>query len=415
MNTYRKFNNSEPLAQFLIAVNNNSNIPFITATKAFPNHIPTFKNFIVTQESKDILRNYREVDVLNGMQFNNIQLPFIPDQNDIFAIFDTYTLQDNNNPRSIINFNYFYNPTITNFMKLCRIKQYILNNKIVFTADFVFVDTYVADMLRRIRYVVDVSDKVYTQSEIFVSAMPIIDSVTPDNMDDIVSMYGAELYDPACNGDNKIEVVVDDVTGDYDNESKIGNLTNWKNGITSFAKSTKARAKPIGRMAIYNGEILEESDSESDDFTESEASETVDNYDYTYENTDKPFDDALRLQALWTIARDVTLLKRLMKTPDFKKWKRDHDTNMTNDEFMVAILRGQVPLNTDDVDGIVFFDTLDVIDFLNMYNIYDSNDGETLAEFNKSYSSPIVWDDNMPYEVAYPDVFEWIKDVLDLE
>lgn len=415
MNTYRKFNNSEPLAQFLIAVNNNSNIPFITATKAFPNHIPTFKNFIVTQESKDILRNYREVDVLNGMQFNNIQLPFIPDQNDIFAIFDTYTLQDNNNPRSIINFNYFYNPTITNFMKLCRIKQYILNNKIVFTTDFVFVDTYVADMLRRIRYVVDVSDKVYTQSEIFVSAMPIIDSVTPDNMDDIVSMYGAELYDPACNGDNKIEVVVDDVTGDYDNESKIGNLTNWKNGITSFAKSTKARAKPVGRMAIYNGEILEESDSDSDDFTDSDVSETVDTYDYTYENTDKPFDDALRLQALWTIARDVTLLKRLMKTPDFKKWKRDHDTNMTNDEFMVAILRGQVPLNTDDVDGIVFFDTLDVIDFLNMYNIYNSNDGETLAEFNKSYSSPIVWDDNMPYEVAYPDVFEWIKDVLDLE
>ena len=415
MNTYRKFNNSEPLAQFLIAVNNNSNIPFVTATKAFPNHIPTFKNFIVTQESKDILRNYREVDVLNGMQFNNIQLPFIPDQNDIFAIFDTYTLQDNNNPRSIINFNYFYNPTITNFMKLCRIKQYILNNKIVFTADFVFVDTYVADMLRRIRYVVDVSDKVYTQSEIFVSAMPIIDSVTPDNMDNIASMYGAELYDPVCNGDNKIEVVVDDVTGDYDNESKIGNLTNWKNGITSFAKSTKARAKPIGRMAIYNGEILEESDSDSDDFTDSDVSETVDTYDYTYENTDKPFDDALRLQALWTIARDVTLLKRLMKTPDFKKWKRDHDTNMTNDEFMVAILRGQVPLNTDDVDGIVFFDTLDVIDFLNMYNIYDSNDGETLAEFNKSYSSPIVWDDNMPYEVAYPDVFEWIKDVLDLE
>lgn len=414
MNTYRKFNNSEPLAQFLIAVNNNSNIPFITATKAFPNHIPTFKNFIVTQESKDILRNYREVDVLNGMQFNNIQLPFIPDQNDIFAIFDTYTLQDNNNPRSIINFNYFYNPTITNFMKLCRIKQYILNNKIVFTADFVFVDTYVADMLRRIRYVVDVSDKVYTQSEIFVSAMPIIDSVTPDNMDDIVSMYGAELYDPECNGDNKIEVVVDDVTGDYDNESKIGNLTNWKNGITSFSKSTKARAKPIGRMAIYNGEILEESDNESD-FTDSDVSETVDNYDYTYENTDKPFDDALRLQALWTIAKDRTLIKTLMKTPDFKKWKKDHDTDMTNDEFMVAILRGQVPLNTDDVDGIVFFDTLDVIDFLNMYNIYDVNDGETLADFNKNYGSQIVWDDNMPYEVAYPEVFEWIKDVLDLE
>lgn len=405
MNTYRKINNSEPLAQFLIAVSKNYDIPFITATRAFPNHIPTFNNFIVTQESKDILRNYREVDVLNGMKFNDIQLPFIPDENDIFAIFDTYTLQDSNNPRSIINFNYFYNPTITNFMKLCRIKQYILNDKIVFDTNFVFVDTYVADMLRRIRYVVNVSDKVYTQSEIFNSAMPIIDSVTPENIDDIVSIYGAELYDPACGSDNKIEVVVDDVTGDYDNESKIGNLTNWKSGV-SFSKPA--------RMTIFNGENISE-ESESDDFTDSDASDSDVNYEYTYENTEKPFEDALRLQALWTIARDNSLLKKLMKTPEFKKWKRDHDTKMTNNEFMVDILRGQVPLNTDDVHGIVFFDTLDVIDFLDMYNIYTTNDDEVLSDFNKTYSPAIVWDDSMPYESAYPEVFEWIKDVLDIE
>ena len=223
------------------------------------------------------------------------------------------------------------------------------------------------------------------------------------------------MYDPACGDNNKIEVVVDDVTGDYDNESKIGNLTNWKNGITASFTKTTARSKPIGRMTVYNGEMLEEGDSDSDDFTDSDVSEDADTYDYTFENTEKPFDDALRLQALWTIARDTTLLQKLMKTPDFKKWKRDHDIKMTNNEFMVAILRGQVPLNTDDVDGIIFFDTLDVIDFLNMYNIYSTNDGEVLADFNKTYSPAIIWDDSMPYEHSYPEVFEWIKKVLDIE
>ena len=249
-NTYRRFDNSSELAQFLIAVASDTEIPFITATKMYPNHIPTFNNFIVTQESKDVLRNYKEDDVTNEViTFNQIDLPFIPDEGDIFAIWDTYTIQDTDNPRSIINFNYFYNPTITNFMKLCRIKQYILNNKIIFADDFVFVDSIVADMLRRIRYVVDVDTKVHTNSEIFLVETPIIDSVTPDNLNDILTTYGTELYDQECD-DTKIEVVVDDVTGDTDNESKLGNLTSWQN--------SKSSRKPIGRMTVYNGDILEE-------------------------------------------------------------------------------------------------------------------------------------------------------------
>ena len=41
---------------------------------------------------------------------DNIPLPFIPDKDDIFAVFDTYTINDSSNYRSKINFNYFYNP-----------------------------------------------------------------------------------------------------------------------------------------------------------------------------------------------------------------------------------------------------------------------------------------------------------------
>lgn len=409
-NTYRRFDNSSELAQFLIAVASDTEIPFITATKMYPNHIPTFNNFIVTQESKDALRNYKEDDVTNEViTFNQIDLPFIPDDGDIFAIWDTYTIQDTDNPRSIINFNYFYNPTITNFMKLCRIKQYILNNKIIFADDFVFVDSIVADMLRRIRYVVDVDTKVHTNSEIFLVETPIIDSVTPDNINDILATYGTELYDQECD-DTKIEVVVDDVTGDTDNESKLGNLTSWQN--------SKSSRKPIGRMTVYNGDILEE---DSDDYTDSELSDVSDdandnsNYEYTYENTEKPFEDAQRLQALWSIARDRNMLRTLMKTLEFKQWKMDHDTNMSNKEFMVALLRGQVPLNTEDVTGLVFFDTLDVMDLYNLYDEFGENTSSAIDDFNAKYGSPIVWDDQMPYEVAYPDVFDWIKDVLDLD
>lgn len=401
-NTYRKFDSSDELAQFLINVANDNDIPFVTATKSFPNHIPTFNKFIVTQESKNALRKYSENDIINNViSFNHIDLPFIPDDNDIFAIWDTYTIQDSDNPRSIINFNYFYNPTITNFMKLCRIKQYILNGKIVFTDNFVFVNTIVADMLRRIRYVVDVDAKVHTNSEIFIVDTPIIDSVTPDNIDSVLSYYGNELYDQDCN-DTKIEVIVDDVTGDIDNESKIGNLTNWK--------SSK---KPIGRMTVYNGEILEESDEDTDSEL-SAVSEDEYTYEYTYENTEKPFEDAQRLQALWSIARDRNMLRTLMKTPEFKQWKKDHDTTMNNKEFMVALLRGQVPLNTEDIEGLIFFDTLDVIDLYNLHDELD-NSSSPIDDFNAKYGSHMVWDDQMPYEIAYPDVFEWIKDVLDLD
>lgn len=403
---YRRFDNSSELAQFLIGVASDTEIPFITATRMYPNHIPTFNNFIVTQESKDALRNYKEDDVTNEtITFNQIDLPFIPDDGDIFAIWDTYTIQDTDSPRSIINFNYFYNPTITNFMKLCRIKQYILNNKIIFADDFVFVDAYVADMLRRIRYVVDVDTKVHTNSEIFLVETPIIDSVTSDNITDILSTYGTELYDQECD-DTKIEVVVDDVTGDVDNESKLGNLTSWKNSVSS---------KPIGRMTVYDGDILEE---DSDEITDSDFSDENDdsyNYEYTYENTEKPFEDAQRLQALWSIARDRNMLRTLMKTPEFKQWKRDHDTNMSNKEFMVALLRGQVPLNTEDVTGLIFFDTLDVMDLFNLYDELGDNTESAIDNFNAKYGSPIVWDDQMPYEIAYPDVFDWIKDVLDLD
>ena len=204
---------------------------------------------------------------------------------------------------------------------------------------------------------------------------------------------------------------------------KLGNLMDWKNSTSSFRSSGSSRmsSKPVGRMTIYNGDILEE---DSDDYTDSELSELSDvsddandnsNYEYTYENTEKPFEDAQRLQALWSIARDRNMLRTLMKTLEFKQWKMDHDTNMSNKEFMVALLRGQVPLNTEDVTGLVFFDTLDVMDLYNLYDEFGENTSSAIDDFNAKYGSPIVWDDQMPYEVAYPDVFDWIKDVLDLD
>ena len=524
---YKRFDISSPFAQFLFAINNNdTNEPLVNASIMYPNHVPTFTNFMITEESKDILRNYSESDINNNeIEFNDIALPFIPDNNDIFAIYDTYTMQDDNNYRSIINFNYFYNPTITNFMKMCRIKQYILNDKIIFTDKYVFVNVIIADMLRRIRFVIDMKEgKLYTYMYIFDTSIPIIDTIhTSEDLDNMLQQYGNELYDNSCD-ESKIEVIVSDVTGDYDNESQIGNkisrkktigrktvyndqileeseesdsddlttptissikktttkkttkpigrktvyndqileesdsdsdsdnetlpsvktmMTSVFNSITkpftnnseeseesdsddltipSIKKTTtkktttKKTTKPIGRMTVYNDQILEESDSDSDsDYTDFDITSDEDSYEYTMENQDKPFEDNLRLQALWTVVDNKKLRNKLLQNEKFLKWYKDNSEYSNEKDFLIALLRGKYPLNTENVDGVVFFDNLDVIDFMNVSDFFTENNDTILDDFNKKFGHQIVWDDGMAFEDAYPNVYEWIKTTLNLD
>lgn len=428
--TYKRFDITSDFGKFLVAiVNNDVDNLFVYATKKYPNHVPVFNNFIVTDESKNILKNYTETQIYNDqIQFGNIELPFIPDENDIFAIFDTYTLQDDTNPRSIINFNYFYNPTITNFMKICRIRQYIYNDYIVFADKYIFVNTIIADMLRRIRYVINVDDVIYTQHDIFTESFtestPIIDMIqTDEQLNDILSSYGNELYEQECDDPNnkKIEVVVADFTGDTDNESKLGNRTTFeeRRGINMSSRRT---ANPVGRMTIYNDSILEDdeytdsdlSDTDDSDLSDTEESEIIDDYDYNYtmENPENTFEDTLRLQALWTVVNNSleTGVSELTSTPEFNKWMKKYGDNLTKDEFLVSLLRDEIPLNSEDVDGVVFFNTLDVLDFL---DIDEENTDEFLDTFNTKYGNTIVWDDNQPFELAYPDVFNWILSIID--
>lgn len=379
---YKRFNIEDPFAQFIASVfaRDNTN-PFVKASNDFPNIVPSFDNFTIVDESKEIMRKYNENDIINNIQFNDIILPYIPDENDIFAVYDTYTIKDEDNHKSIINFNFFYNPSISNFMKMCRIFQNVVNEKIVFTEKYMFIDHILADMLRRIRFVSALNNNtVYTTCIMFNNNdVPIVDTiVTEEDYDKIIAIYGHDLYD--CeNGD--IEVVVSEVSsGDYDNQSQIGNK--------------------MTRNTVNKMEIISESD------------------DYMYDLTFPPEDitDAQRLQAFWTFCSIDDMRKKIKKTREFNKWKRITNNNdISDNEFIVKLLRNEVPLNTDDVNGFVIFNGFDVIDFMDLNDNYPENTDDILADFNSNLGANMVFDDSMPYEVAYPDVFDYIKDILNIE
>ena len=614
MNTlYKKIDINTPIGQFLLAINtNDESNDFVNATNMYPNHIVNFDNFKVTEKSKEILRNISEMNIINeevDIDFSNIKLPFVPNEEDILAVYDMYTLQDNENYRSIINFNYFYNPTITNFMKLCRIKQYILNNKIVFTDDFVFINVIIADMLRRIRFVINLyDDMLYTHMYYFdFDDEPIVDTITTqEDLDNILEIYGNELYDDSCESPT-IEVTIAEDTGDYDNESKLGRKearksskmativeetedsdisdsdsesetdseseSSVKKAVGSKKSSAKmtfyngddvnqdeieteseseisdeepespilktyqptkrsqpvnrssSKTKKIGRMTVYNDQILDEpdesdeepespvlsrrntirptkkigrmtvyndqildepeSDNESESIVSSKKSSTrtqpvtrstktkkigrmtvyndqildepesdddvslassINNfinslrssiksktsssndsdelvnipdsqpmperysswYSYTYIDDEQPIEDANLLNLLWMIADDIKLRKKMLKNRRFNEWKNMYGNDMTTIEFLIALLRNQIPLNTENVEGAYFFNNLDVIDFMNLYDDYEDNTIEAVEEIISRYGKYFDFESGMAYEDAYPMVLEWI-------
>lgn len=379
---YKRFNIEDPFSQFIASVfaRDDTN-PFVKASNDFPNIVPSFDNFTIVDESKEIMRKYNENDIIYNIQFNDIILPYIPDEDDIFAVYDTYTIMDKDNHKSIINFNFFYNPSISNFMKMCRIFQNIVNEKIVFTEKYMFIDHILADMLRRIRFVSALNNNtVYTTCIMFNNDdVPIVDTiVTEEDYDKIIAIYGNDLYN--CeNGD--IEVVVSEVSsGDYDNQSQIGN---------------KMTVNNIDKMEIIN---------ESDNYT----------YDLTF--PPENITDAQRLQAFWTYCSIDDMREEIKDIRDFKKWKRIFNNNdISDDEFIVKLLRNEVPLNTEPVDGFVIFNYINVIDLMNLNDDYPENTDDILADFNSNLGANMVFDDSMPYEVAYPDVFDYIKDTLNIE
>ena len=575
MNTlYKKIDINTPIGQFLLAINtNDESNDFVNATNTYPNHIVNFDNFKVTEKSKEILRNISEMNIINeevDIDFSNIKLPFVPNEEDILAVYDMYTLQDNENYRSIINFNYFYNPTITNFMKLCRIKQYILNNKIVFTDDFVFINVIIADMLRRIRFVINLyDDMLYTHMYYFdFEDEPIVDTITTqEDLDNILEIYGNELYDDSCESPT-IEVTIAEDTGDYDNESKlgrkearksskmativeetedsdisdsdsesetdsesessikkaigskkssakmtfyngdnfnqdeietesemsdeepespilktyqptkrsqpvnrsstktkkIGRMTVYNDQILNESESdeesvslvsskksstrtqpvnrSSSKTKKIGRMTVYNDKILDESESDDSDSLASSINSFISSlrssiksktsssndsddlvnipdsqpmperysswYKYTYIDDEQPIEDANLLNLLWIIADNIKLRKKMMKNRRFNEWKNMYGNDMTNIEFLIALLRNQIPLNTENVEGAYFFNNLDVIDFMNLYNDYEDNTFEAVKEIISKHGKYFDFETGIAYEDAYPMVHEWI-------
>lgn len=221
------------LSDFLTdVVNGDMNNRFVRACKQYPDQVPTVTQFIATQESKEIVKTYNESDLINSdeIDFGRVKLPFVPDPDDRLAAFDMYTIMDNTNPRSWLNFNFFYNPTVPNSAKMNKILNMTNNNQIIFTNKGIFVDSNAIDMLRRIRFVEDVRNgRVYTMQLILVLRVPWIDILftSPDALNVLASQYNPNIADDLAMA-TRSTINTYETSGDIDNESRIAHLNSTR-------------------------------------------------------------------------------------------------------------------------------------------------------------------------------------------
>ena len=218
---------SEAFTDLINAVlDDDTSHPFVRATHSYPNTSVGLNTFTVSDVSKKVIRSIYESDVLtSGLNKSNVTLPFTPDKNDDYVIFDVYSILDSDNPRSLLNLNYFYNPSVPNAAKMCEIKRFIENDKIVVTDRGIFVEEMTADILRRIRFVTNIRGKrLSTYHMIFFFFFPMIDMFfnSPTELTNLLSYYNVDLYDDVCAGIESNEYYGDDDEyGDIDNESRL--------------------------------------------------------------------------------------------------------------------------------------------------------------------------------------------------
>lgn len=218
---------SEAFTDLINAVlDDDTNHPFVQATHYYPNTSVGLNTFTVSDVSKKVIRSIYETDVLtSGLNKSNVTLPFTPDKDDGYVIFDVYSILDSNNPRSLLNLNYFYNPSVPNAAKMCEIKRFIENDKIIVTNRGIFVEDMTADILRRIRFVTNIRGKRLTTQHIMLfDRTPMIDMFynSPSELSNLLSYYNVELYDDVCSGIESDEYYGDDDEyGDIDDESRL--------------------------------------------------------------------------------------------------------------------------------------------------------------------------------------------------
>lgn len=418
MAKYRIRNNTF-LGEFLISfINDDPNNVLINAYNNFPHAVPLMTGFSVTELSKEILKNYTEAIIRDqGVIFEDVDLPFNYVPEDYMIVYDTYTLFDDKNQNSILVNNFFYNPTLPNYNKVCLLRQ-LLNKYAEFKRDHIIINKDLLNMLRRIRFVENIENNQITFGILFFNV-----GFDPLDVNDISDEFTRDINENNCIHTvtyigNMIE------TGDYDNESRIGNITSAseRRGVNMN------RRRPFDPITVR--ETIEEDIDDSDNYEESESEDDDAKIQRNYElygdkyiqiyNMD--IEDFQRLYILWalTFTKEFDIL---MKNPVYQEYINEQIENLdekpeTYEDAYRMILRTEIPINTKDVydsdnyGTLIFFDNLNFRDIpelkdLLLFDSYDTPSEDdmqvayyTVQDFHHVTDYP-VWD-----EISYDDHIE---------
>lgn len=404
------FNN--PLAHFITSFKNDNDkniLLHLSRDADVYNVIPDISRFYIVDESKELIRNIDEINIRNGsIIIDDVILPFKTTEDDIYSVYDMYTIVDPENSYNGLEYNFFYNPLISNYKKACVFNDIINNDKLVYIKDNKYIiEETILIMFRRFRLASYIEDNIINY---IILDFDIPDDIISSTINyDVINMINFK----DCGVTNIVENNID--SGDYDNSSRISvSRISCQNNKCSFDS--------IEENIPEDDEFMSEEDSDEPEESEEEPEESEE--DSLYGNLGavscEGFTDneKRRMFVLWELAQYDEWRDVIINSPEFKKYAKEFVANvyMTKEIYenvLKKILSAEIPMNTkkfrNDGHGYLFntFRLQDNItelyeyfsdkdnrdDIINIYNIIVSDPGRINLEndyFDNYYSNDFV-------------------------
>lgn len=386
---YYSLSFSNPLSKFISSFMNEDENNILLKLSKDPNVynvIPDISKFFIVDESKELIRNIEEINIRNGSILidDDVTLPFYTQDDDIYAVYDMYTIVDPDNMYNGLEYNFFYNPLISNYKKACVFSEIINNDKLVRIKNNKYIiEETILNMFRRFRLANNIEN-----SHIFYI---LIDFNIPDEI--ITADINYNVIDMInfknCGITNIIEN--DEYTGDYDNTSRISVSTIICNRNKCF----------------YNNDF--------DDIQEEDEYGVVSCDDFS-------INEKRRMYILWELTQFEEWRDVIIESPEFKKYVKKfvykyNDNDKSICEYVLKkILLGEIPINTKKFknDGYGYlFDTFRLQDNISELNdLFTSKDkkDDIIKIYDIIVDDPDrVYIENDYFDNYYPDSFvEWI-------
>lgn len=416
------FNN--PLSKFISSFINEDENNILLKLSRDPNVynvIPDISRFFIVDESKELIRNIEEINIRNGsIVIDDVILPFYTQEDDIYAVYDMYTIVDKDNIYNGLEYNFFYNPLISNYKKACIFNEIINNDKLVHIKNnYYIIEETILKMFRRFRLAnfIENSHIFYILLDFNIPDEIITADINYDVID-MINFKNCGITNIIENNDEDNVIENDEDTGDYDNTSKIS------------VSTIKCK-----RNMCYYDSIPEEYDNTEDEYS-SEDDSSEDEYNIPKEYSSIPeeeeeygivscddfsINDRRRMYILWELTQFEEWRDVIIKSPEFKKYAKKYISNGCNNKTMYEtvlkkILLGEIPMNTKkfkcDGYGYLFntFRLQDNISELNdMFSNKDNCD-DIINIYNTIVDDPgRVFIENDYFDNYYPESFvKWI-------